>query len=60
MCRTQDWDEMRALLRATSAHSNDALAMPVIGCRLRPLEWCNCWPVILETGVGHQDERATA
>jgi len=27
---------------------------------LRPLEWCNCWPVILETGVGHQDVRATA
>jgi len=27
---------------------------------LRPLEWCNSWPVILVTGVGHQDERATA
>jgi len=21
---------------------------------LRPLEWCNSWPLILETGVGHQ------
>jgi len=28
--------------------------------RLRPLEWCNFWPVILVTGVGHQDVRATA
>jgi len=28
--------------------------------RLRPLEWCNSWPVILETSVGHQDVRATA
>jgi hypothetical protein len=27
---------------------------------LRPLERCNRRPVILVTGVGHQDERATA
>jgi len=27
---------------------------------LRPLEWCNSGSVILVTGVGHQDVRATA
>jgi len=43
-----------------AAKATDREATLTIARGLRPLEWCNSWPVILETSVGHQDVRATA